>query len=216
MPTSKSALPSHLQANRFTSTLPRLQHFTAHISRSIALSAPIPHVTVKPPLAKLQGGKCNVDMWSPFVFAVARSPDSTEVDPQSLPLVHCLPLAFTDTPRADCTDRPFVLARPFASPHWLARARSLGGHNASHTRHIWFYSHQHRRQNYHEETLERPPENHHLGISSHHHHITSARMRMHLAHMRAQLASTQRPQRGLAAARVVRTPLPENSQKVCQ
>ena len=160
--------------------------------------------------------RCNVDMWSPFVFAVARSSDSTEVDPQSLPLVHCLPPAFTDTPRADCTDRPLCFSASLRFPHWLARARSLGGHNASHTRDICFYSHQHRHQNSHEETLERPPENNHLGISSHHHHITSARMRMHLARLRAQLASTRWPQRGLAAARVVRTPLPENSQKVCQ
>ena len=183
-------MSSHLDASRFTSALPRLHHFTTHISRSIPRSAPIPHVTVKsgktkPPLAKLQGGKCNVDMWSPFVFAVARSSDSTEVDPQSLPLVHCLPLAFTDTPRADCTDRPLCFSASLRFPHWLARARSLGGHNASHTRDIWFYSHQHRHQNSHEETLERPPENHHLGISSHHHHITSARTRMHLARLRA-------------------------------
>ena len=135
-------------------------------------------------------------MWSPFVFAVARSSDSTEVDPQSLPLVHCIPLEFTDTPRAIYTGRSFILARPFASPHWLARARSLSGHNAGHTRDIGFYSHQHHHQNPLEETLERAPENHHLSISSHHHHITSARARMHLARLRAQLASTRRPQRG--------------------
>jgi len=124
--------------------------------------------------------------------------------------------SFTGALLVDFTGQGFCSGLPFRPPHWLARARPLRGRDASHTRGIRFYLGDCRRQNSHEETPEEPPENHHLTTSFHHHHITSARMQMHLARLRAQLASTRRPKQGLAAARVVRVPLPENSQKVCQ
>jgi len=65
-------------------TPPLLRHSTAHIPSHPSHLRLFPRLLL-PPLIKLQGGKCNVDMWSPFVFTVARSFESTEVDPQSLP-----------------------------------------------------------------------------------------------------------------------------------